>query len=160
MRCMAAQGLSIIVVDQRMIQRVRSFLMSVFASVLYDELLRSIEEMDRRASRANCEIVCMLSREEMVAALEVEWHYDYVHVNLFGVHQAYRAAGLPRQMLTWLEERCRKRQIARIEFETLEERQNLHRFCESLGFIKGESFTRGGLCYRRFRKYIIALLAS
>jgi GNAT superfamily N-acetyltransferase len=129
--------------------------MSVFAPLLYDELSRSLQELDKRASRANCDVVCMFSQEEMVASWQVEWHDEYVHVNLFGVHQAYRGKGIPKRMLAWLEEECRKRGIARIEFETLEDWQSRHWFYEKrLGFTRGESFIRDGVQYRKFRKFL------
>ena len=159
-RLTTSQDFSVRLANQRMVHEARSFLTSVFAPLLYDELSRSLEELDKRASRANCDIVCMFSREEMVASLQVEWHDHYVHVNLFGVHQAYRGIGLPRRMLTWLEEECRRRRIARIEFETLEDWQTRHRFYERLGFIRGESFRRGGMHYRKFRKFITPLPTS
>jgi GNAT superfamily N-acetyltransferase len=99
----------------------------------------------------------MFSREEMVASIQVEWHDEYVHVNLFGVHQAYRGKGIPKRMLTWLVEECRRRRIARIEFETLENWRSRHQFYEKrLSFIRGESFIRDGVHYRKFRKFITA----
>jgi GNAT superfamily N-acetyltransferase len=128
--------------------------MSVFAPLLYDELSRSLQELDKRALRANCEIACVFSKEELVAAIQVEWHDEYVHVNLFGVHQAYRGKGISRRIVTWLEGECRRRRIARIDFETLEEWETRHRFYERLGFTKGESFIRHGVRYRRFGKFI------
>jgi GNAT superfamily N-acetyltransferase len=128
--------------------------MSVFAPLLYDELSRSLQELDKRVSRGISEIVCMLSHEGIVACLDLEWHDDYVHINLFGVHQAYRGKGIPERMLTWLEEECQRRRIAEIEFETLEEWQTHHRFYKWLGFIKGESFVRDGMHYRKFRKFV------
>jgi len=143
-----------------MVHEAQSFLMSVFAPLLYDELSRSLEELDKMASRANCDIVCMFSEDEMVASMQLEWHDDYVYVNLFGVHQAYRGKGLPRRMLIWLEEECRRRRIARIEFETLEDWQTRHQFYERLGFSRGELLRRGGAHYRKFRKYITPLPAS
>lgn len=155
-----SQDFSVRFANQRMVHESRSFLMSVFAPLLYDELSRSLEELEKRASRANCDIVCMFSQEEMVAVLQMEWHDEYVHVNLFGVHHTYRGKGLPRQMLAWLELECRRRRITRIEFETLEEWQTRHRFYETLGFTKGESFTRCGVLYRKLRKFITPLPTS
>ena len=152
-----SQDFSIRPADQKMVHEVRSFLMSVFAPLLYDELSRSLEELDKRALRANCEIVCMFSQEEMIASLQVEWHNEYVHINLLGVHPAYRGKGIPERMVAWLEEECRRRGIARIEGETLEEWQTRHRFYKWLGFIKGESFIRDGVHYRKFRKFIAPL---
>jgi len=137
-----------------MVPEACSLLMSAFAPLLYDELSRSLQELDKRASRANCDVVCMFSQEEMVASWQVEWHDEYVHVNLFGVHQAYRGKGIPRRMLAWLEEECQRRGIARIEFETLEDWQSRHRFYERLGFTRGESFIRDGVHYRKFRKFV------
>jgi len=152
---MTDQNFSIRLVEQGMVHEARAFLMSVFASLLYEELLRSLQELDKRALRANCEIAAMFLQKEMVACIQVEWYNEYVHVNLFGVHQYYRGKGIPRRMLTWLEEECRRRRVAMIEFETLEDWQTRHRFYERmLGFIKGESFRRNGVQYRKFRKFI------
>lgn len=154
---MTEQDFSIRLANQRMVHEARAFLMSVFATLLYDELSRSLQELDKRASRANCAIACMFSQEEMVASIQVEWYDEYVHVNLFGVHQAYRGKGIPKRMLAWLEEECRRRGIARIEFETLEDWQSRHRFYERLGFTRGESFIRDGTQYRKFSKFITPL---
>lgn len=157
---MTDQDYSIRFADQRMVHEARSFLMLVFAPLLYDELSRSLEELDKRASRANCDIGCMFSHDELVASIQVEWHDEYVHVNLFGVHPAYRGKGIPRQMLTWLEEECRRRGLSRIEFETLEDWQTRHLLYERLGCTKGEIFRRNDVDYRKFRKVITPLTTS
>jgi len=152
---MTDHDFNIRLVNQRMVQEARAFLISAFTPLLYEELSRSLQELDKRASRANCEIAAMFLQKEMVACIQVEWYDGYVHVNLFGVHQSYRGKGIPRRMLTWLEEKCRRRGIARIEFETLEDWRIRHRFYERLGFIKGESFRRNDVQYRKFRKFIL-----
>lgn len=159
--CTISQDLSVSVATNReMVDEACSLLQSAFAPVLYDELSRSLQELHERASRANVDIVCWFSQRKMVACLQVEWHGDYVHGNLLGVHQDHRGEGIPWRILGWLEEECRRRRIAMIEFETLEDWQSHHRFYQRLGFIKGESFNRYGVHYRKLRKLVTPLTMS
>jgi GNAT superfamily N-acetyltransferase len=137
--------------DRDAIHKTRLFFNSIFVPLLYDELSRSLEEFEKRTSRACCSVFCMFDCEEIVSSMQVEWQSEYVHVNLFGVREDFKGIGIPKQMVSWLEEQCRVREIYRIEADTLEEWQTRHRYYERwLGFSKGEAFVREGMKYRKF----------
>jgi len=144
----------IILANDSLIPQTKIFFLKIFEPLIFNELLRSINELETRASRENCEVYCIFHNSLMVACAQIDWYNDYAHINLFGILKEFRGHGIPKKFILWLEKHCLELNKSRIEFDTLEDWQTRHYFYLRLGFTKGSEFHRDNIQFRKFIKEI------
>jgi len=140
--------------ENSLLPQLKIFFLKIFKPLIFDELLRSINELETRVHRDNCEVYCIYQNSLLVACAQIDWYNDHAHINLFGILKEYRGLGIPRKFIIWLEKRCVEFNKSRIEFDTLEKWQTRHHFYLRLGFIKGSVFYRDNIQFRKFIKVV------
>jgi len=109
-----------------------------YENPLLESYIKAFEEID---ADKNNELIVALNDDEIVGTLQITFTPSIsfqggkrATVESVRVDEKYRGQGIGKELMRWAIERARKENCVAMQLTTNAERQDAHRFYESLGF--------------------------